>query len=135
MNISEVAKKTGLSCKAIRFYEQKQLITPPLRHDNGYRNYSCRQVDELMLLSKARHAGFDLEECRELLRLFRDPMRHSADVKKYTLQKVAKIEQSIQALTTMRQQLLSLAQSCPGNEAAYCPIMDSLTGRSMSVPS
>lgn len=31
MNISEIAKKTGLTAKAIRFYEEKGLITPPER--------------------------------------------------------------------------------------------------------
>lgn len=31
MNISDVAKKTGLTSKAIRFYEEKGLVTPPLR--------------------------------------------------------------------------------------------------------
>ena len=36
MNISDVAKKTGLTSKAIRFYEEKGLVTPPLRSENGY---------------------------------------------------------------------------------------------------
>ena len=31
MNISDVAKKTGLTSKAIRFYEEKGLVTPPLQ--------------------------------------------------------------------------------------------------------
>lgn len=33
MNISDVAKKTGLTSKAIRFYEEKGLVTPPLRSE------------------------------------------------------------------------------------------------------
>lgn len=39
MNISEVAKKTGLTSKTIRFYEEKGLMTAPNRADNGYRFY------------------------------------------------------------------------------------------------
>ena len=35
MNISDVAKKTGLTSKAIRFYEEKGVVTPPLRSENG----------------------------------------------------------------------------------------------------
>lgn len=38
MNISDVAKITGLTSKAIRFYEEKGLVTPPMRSENGYRN-------------------------------------------------------------------------------------------------
>lgn len=40
MNISDVAKKTGLTSKAIRFYEEKGLVTPPLRSENGYCTYT-----------------------------------------------------------------------------------------------
>ena len=36
MNISDVAKITGLTSKAIRFYEEKGLVTPPMRSENGY---------------------------------------------------------------------------------------------------
>lgn len=50
MNISDVAKKTGLTSKAIRFYEEKGLVTPPLRSENGYRTYSQQHLDELTLL-------------------------------------------------------------------------------------
>lgn len=54
MNISDVAKKTGLTSKAIRFYEEKGLITAPIRTDNGYRCYSAQHIDELTLLRQAR---------------------------------------------------------------------------------
>ncbi|MDU7768777.1 MAG: MerR family transcriptional regulator, partial [Serratia marcescens] len=92
MNISDVAKKTGLTSKTIRFYEEKALITAPIRSDNGYRHYSARHVEELTLLRQARQVGFNLDECRELVALFNDPARHSADVKARTLQKVAEID-------------------------------------------
>ena len=81
MNISDVAKKTGLTSKAIRFYEEKGLVTPPLRSENGYRSYTQLHLDELTLLRQARQVGFNLEECGELVNLFNDPKRHSADVK------------------------------------------------------
>jgi len=128
MNISDVAKKTGLTSKAIRFYEEKGLVTPPLRGDNGYRSYTVQHLNELTLLRQARQVGFNLEECGELITLFNDPSRHSADVKARTLQKVAEIERHIDELQQMRRQLLSLAESCPGDDSADCPIMDNLSG-------
>lgn len=57
MNISDVAKKTGLTSKAIRFYEEKGLVTPPLRSENGYRSYTQRHLDELTLLRQAGRWG------------------------------------------------------------------------------
>ncbi|ENT6812411.1 Cu(I)-responsive transcriptional regulator [Enterobacter kobei] len=128
MNISDVAKKTGLTSKAIRFYEEKGLVTPPLRSENGYRSYTQRHLDELTLLRQARQVGFNLEESGELVNLFNDPKRHSADVKKRTLEKVAEIERHIIELQSMREQLLQLADSCPGDDSADCPIIDNLAG-------
>ncbi|MDY0970533.1 Cu(I)-responsive transcriptional regulator [Siccibacter turicensis] len=128
MNISDVAKKTGLTSKAIRFYEEKGLVTPPARGENGYRTYSQRHLDELTLLRQARQVGFNLEECKELVHLFNDPARHSADVKARTLHKVAEIERHIEELQSMRQQLLTLAAACPGDDSADCPIIDNLSG-------
>lgn len=128
MNISEIAKKTGLTSKAIRFYEEKGLVTAPGRSDNGYRFYGDRHIEELTLLRQARQVGFTLDECRELLALFHDPSRHSADVKQRTLRKVKEIERHIQELQEMRQRLLALAETCPGDDSADCPIINSLAG-------
>lgn len=128
MNISDVAKKTGLTSKAIRFYEEKGLVTPPLRAENGYRSYSAKHLEELTLLRQARQVGFNLDECREMVSLFNDPQRHSADVKARTLNKVAEIEAHISELQLMRQKLLDLAASCPGDDGADCPIIDHLAG-------
>ena len=91
MNISDVAKITGLTSKAIRFYEEKGLVTPPMRSENGYRTYTQQHLNELTLLRQARQVGFNLEESGELVNLFNDPQRHSADVKRRTLEKVAEI--------------------------------------------
>ncbi|WP_318389272.1 Cu(I)-responsive transcriptional regulator [Enterobacter sp.] len=128
MNISDVSRLTGLTSKAIRFYEEKGLVTKPLRGENGYRHYTQQHLDELTLLRQARQVGFNLDECGELVTLFNDPARHSADVKARTLQKVADIEHHIAELQTMREQLLALAASCPGDDSADCPIIDNLSG-------
>lgn len=128
MNISDVAKKTGLTSKAIRFYEEKGLMTPPLRSDNGYRTYSAKQLEELTLLRQARQMGFNLDECREMVSLLNNPQRHSADVKARTLEKVKEIENHIGQLEKMRLRLLEMAASCPGDDSADCPIINHLSG-------
>lgn len=128
MNISDVARKTGLSSKAIRFYEEKGIMTPPQRSANGYRSYVGHHIEELTLLRQARQVGFSLEECRELVGMFNDPHRHSADIKARTLRKVSDIDRQMQELQQMRQRLITLADSCPGDDGAECPIIDGLSG-------
>ena len=51
------------------------------------------------------------------MNLFNDPQRHSADVKRRTLEKVAEIERHIEELQSMRNQLLALANACPAMKA------------------
>ncbi len=92
-------------------------MTPPLRSENGYRTYTQKHLNELTLLRQARQVGFNLEECGELVNLFNDPRRHSADVKKRTLEKVAEIERHISELQSMRDQLLALADVVPAMTA------------------
>ena len=128
MNISDVAKKTGLTSKAIRFYEEKGVVTPPLRSENGYRSYNGHHLEELNLLRQARQVGFTLDECRELVALFNNPSRHSADVKTRTLQKADEIAAHIEELHAMRARLLALAEACPGDDSAECPIINNLAG-------
>ncbi|CAK9884205.1 MAG: HTH-type transcriptional regulator CueR [Candidatus Erwinia impunctatus] len=128
MNISEIAQKTGLTAKTIRFYEEKGLITPPLRGDNGYRYYRRQHIDELTLLRQARQVGFNLQECAGLVQLFNNPARHSADVKAKTLNKIAELDRHIIELQTIRQRLMLLAEDCPGDDSAECPIINGLAG-------
>lgn len=127
MNISEVAKLTGLTAKAIRFYESKGIIKEASRGANGYRQYSQHQVDELLLIRRSRLVGFSLDECQELLSLSNNPNRRSADVKQKTLEKVAEIEAKIEELERMKKTLLDLADTCPGDDSNDCPIIKGLT--------
>ncbi|MUK77593.1 Cu(I)-responsive transcriptional regulator [Aliivibrio fischeri] len=127
MNISEVAKLTGLTAKAIRFYESKGIIKEASRGANGYRQYTQHQVDELLLIRRSRLVGFSLDECQELLNLSNNPNRRSADVKHKTLEKVAEIEAKIEELERMKKTLLELADTCPGDDSNDCPIIRGLT--------
>ncbi|PVX40639.1 MerR family copper efflux transcriptional regulator [Pasteurella langaaensis DSM 22999] len=129
MNINEVAKLTQLTPKSIRFYEQKALITPPARAANGYRTYTQVHIDELNLLHQARQVGFSLAECKDLLDLYNNPHRRSADVKARTLVRIDEIDKQIVQLQSMRKLLAELAEQCPGDDSEHCPIIDSFTGK------
>ncbi len=66
MYIGEVAKKTGLSIKAIRFYEEKGLIMPPPRRGR-YRVYSESHVDILNLIKEAKLLGTTLSQLKDAI--------------------------------------------------------------------
>jgi len=126
MKIGEAATRSGLSVKTIRYYESIGLVNPSERADNGYREYSAIQVDTLHFLQRARATGFSVEECRQLLDLYRNEGRHSAHVKNLVLEKVAQLDQQLQELQSMRGTLMDMADRCAGNEGPNCAIIDQL---------
>ena len=126
MNISEAAKLTDLSPKSIRLYEDKRVISAPLRSDNGYRNYSDKQIQQLGIVAKARSAGFSLDECRALVALADNPCRESADVKAKALSKLKEVNKKIEDLLAIQKTLQEWVEQCPGDSNSHCPIIDSL---------
>ncbi|MFD6795179.1 MULTISPECIES: MerR family transcriptional regulator [Prauserella salsuginis group] len=69
MQIGEVAERTGLSLRTIRYYEEVGLAVPSARSQGGFRLYSESDVDRLLLIKRMKPLGFQLEEMRELLSL------------------------------------------------------------------
>ena len=61
MNRSEVEKQTGLTRKAIEYYEKKGLIEP-IKMENGYRVYSIKDVEDLKEIQVYRSLGLSIEE-------------------------------------------------------------------------
>lgn len=127
MNIGAVAKLTGLSSKSIRLYEDKGIISPPARSDSGYREYSDNHIQELNLVSRAKSAGFSLQECKEFVQLAHNPNRKSSEVKARTMDKLREVEEKIAHLMEIETQLEGWVSSCPGDAESRCPIIDELT--------
>ncbi|WP_142001441.1 MerR family transcriptional regulator [Amycolatopsis cihanbeyliensis] len=69
MQIGEVAERTGLSLRTIRYYEEVGLVTPSARSQGGFRLYTEPDVARLLLARRMKPLGFQLEQMRELLAL------------------------------------------------------------------
>tara|TARA_R110001583_G_C5388012_1_gene384405 strand:- start:32 stop:424 length:393 start_codon:yes stop_codon:yes gene_type:complete len=127
LSISQAAKETGLSIKSIRHYESIGLISSPPREENDYRFYPAEILQQLHFIQKTKLAGFNLKECKALLLLCENKQRSSADVKKIALQKINEIEQRIQQQQAIVNQLIKVAQQCPGDEQPECSIIDAFS--------
>ena len=66
MFIGEVSKRTGLSIKAIRFYEEKGLIRAPKRQGR-YRVYDSADVEVLLLIAEAKQLGVTLNRLKNVI--------------------------------------------------------------------
>jgi len=125
MNISDAGARSGLPPKTIRFYEEIGLITPT-RQANGYRDFSEDDLHRLAFLRRARALGFSIDECRQLLGLYTDKSRASADVKALATAQLARIDAQLAELHEMRRTLANLVSACAGDARPDCPILSDL---------
>ena len=123
MNIGEAATRSGVSAKMIRYYESIGLITAPARTAAQYRVYADDDVHTLRFVRRSRDLGFSLEETRELLALWRDKSRASADVKNLAMAHVRELEEKAAELKAMADTLRHLATHCHGDHRPDCPIL------------
>ncbi len=128
MNIGEAAKASGVSAKMIRYYEETGLIPEVGRTAAGYRTYTTTEVQMLRFVRRARDLGFTVERIAELLALWRDRSRHSADVKQLALSQVDGLRRKIREMEEMVATLEHLAHGCNGDHRPDCPILADLEG-------
>jgi DNA-binding transcriptional MerR regulator len=67
MNIGELGRLTGVSTKAIRYYEEIGVLNEPERSANGYRTYESETVDRLRFVKDAQLTGLSLAEITTIL--------------------------------------------------------------------
>ena len=126
LNIGQAAAQSGVSAKMVRHYESLGLLPTVHRTDAGYRQYGEKEVHTLRFIRRARALGFSMAEITELLKLWQNKRRASADVKRIALAHVADLERRIAEMEAMKQTLGHLAHCCQGNSRPDCPILSEL---------
>jgi MerR family copper efflux transcriptional regulator len=126
LNIGDAAQASGVSAKMIRHYEAIGLLPAARRTASGYRVYGDADVRLLQFIHRGRALGFSLEKIAELLALWQDQDRASADVRQLAEQHIAELNRKIDELQSMKRTLETLAHSCHGDQRSDCPILDDL---------
>ncbi len=116
MNISQAADQSGVSAKAIRYYESIALIQPARRSGNGYRDFGADDVQMLRFIARARGLGFSVAEVADLLALYRDKSRASAQVRGLAANAIGRIEDKIAELRSISTALSELVARCHGDD-------------------
>lgn len=125
-NIGQAAARSGVTAKMIRYYESMGLLPPVARTEAGYRLYGDNEVHTLRFIGRARSLGFGMDEIAELLKLWQNRHRASADVRRIALAHIANLERRVSQMMSMKHTIEVLAASCHGDERPACPILDEL---------
>ena len=126
MHIGQASAQSGVSQRMIRHYETIGLIPRAARRDSGYRDYGDKDVHTLRFIRRARDLGFPIEEIGQLLALWHDRDRTSANVKAVASARIEELRRKEREIREMRRSLEELAQHCHGDERPDCPILEDL---------
>lgn len=114
--INELSKRSGVSRKTIRYYEEIGLLPYAQRTENGYRVYRDLDVERVTFIKSARRLDFSLDDIREIL-AFRErgepPCSYVMGLMKAQIEQ---IEEHIRELNTLRaelERLHTLGQQLP----------------------
>jgi Cu(I)-responsive transcriptional regulator len=125
-NIGEAAALTGVSAKMIRHYESIHLLPEAGRTFAGYRIYNDNDLHRIRFIRRGRTLGFSMKEIADLLGLWDDRSRASADVKKLARRHSNALSEKIAEMQAMQRTLETLARRCHGDSRPECPILDDL---------
>ena len=126
VNIGEAARLSGVSAKMVRHYEGLGLLPRVARTDSGYRQYSEADVHTLRFIKRARDLGFSMEEIGELVGLWQNRRRASANVRRVAQKHADELAGRIAQMQAMQRTLQHLIHCCHGDERPDCPILDEL---------
>lgn len=126
VNIGEAARLSGVSAKMVRHYESLGLLPRVVRTDSGYRQYSEAEVHTLRFIRRARELGFSMAEIGELVGLWQNRRRASANVRRIAQKHSDDLAERIAAMQEMQRTLAHLIHCCHGDDRPDCPILDDL---------
>lgn len=134
MLIGDLARQTGVSPKAIRFYEEVGLLPRPYRSEGGYRLYPSEAVELLRFIRIAQGLGLKLAEIKDILDHRREgwPCDYVGQLVK---EKIAGLDEEMARLRQSRERLAGVLarweETCcqPASlpEATICPCIEMAT--------
>ena len=122
MDISEVARESGATPSALRFYEEQGLISS-IGRKGLRRQYAPEVLDQLALITLGRAAGLTLEEIGRMLSTGRRPQVDRG----LLAARADAFEEKIRKLTAIRDGLRH-ASECPATDHFACPKFRRLMG-------
>ncbi len=120
MLISELAKRSGVPAKTIRYYEELGILPRPRRTVSGYRDYDDPAVDRLRFVRAAQAAGLTLAEIRNVVALRDDGIPPCSHVIALLDDKAEAVAQQMASLRSLQADLKQLRDHATTIDPAHC---------------
>lgn len=129
MQIGELAERTGLNPRTIRFYEEIDLLGRPGRSESGYRSYGDEHVRQIGFILRAKRLGLSLEEIRGVMRLREGGQPPCFHVERLLQQRLSELREVQGELRQLQADLESTLQRtrealAEAGGADYCAIIE-----------
>lgn len=121
MQIGEVAERTGLSLRTIRYYEEVGLVVPSARSQGGFRLYTEPDVDRLRVIMRMKPLGFQLEEMRELLGILDTPADPGSPDRQHQLERLSDYWSQTEERCRQLRAQLAIAEDFAGTLRSHLP--------------
>ena len=120
LGVAEVGRRTGLSRKALRHYEELGLVSPATRTDAGYRLYDGEALRRIELVSRAKVLGLRLSEAKEFLHVAEGCCGdHHPELAALVEKKLEETERRIAELQSLRGTLTGVLDRLASNEGVH----------------
>ncbi|MBI4245836.1 MAG: heavy metal-responsive transcriptional regulator [Candidatus Rokubacteria bacterium] len=132
LKIGELARRAGVTAKAIRFYERKRVLPPAKRAVNGYRLYGNVAVEMLRFVKQATGLGLTLAEIKDIIAIRQGGRPPCTHVHRLLRDKAVELDRKLKDLLDVRRRIrqsLSAWKRQPGTGAAVCPHIETPAGR------
>jgi MerR family Zn(II)-responsive transcriptional regulator of zntA len=133
LQIGRVARETGLTVDAIRFYEKQRLLKRPRRTEGGFRLFTAQDVQHIHFIRRAQQLGFSLNEIRDLLILQTGEVAACSHVRDLLKTKLSSVREKLAELQKLENQLAADLNRCErtarsGERATNqcCPVLDEI---------
>ncbi|MEM9507051.1 MAG: MerR family transcriptional regulator, partial [Cyanobacteria bacterium P01_E01_bin.35] len=111
MKIGELARKTGLSIRTLRYYDEIDLLSPSHRTEVGYRLYSDQDIIRLQQILSLRQLKFSLQEIGECLENPEFSLQKTIDLHR------ARVKEQIGLSHTLLQRLETITRELKTNQS------------------
>ena len=131
LKIGELARRAGVTPKAIRFYETRRILPPANRAANRYRLYGDDAVEMLRFIKQATGLGLTLAEIKEIISIRQGGRPPCTHVHRLLHDKVTELDRKLEDLLEVRRRIrksLAAWKRRPGMIAAVCPHIETPAG-------